>query len=113
MFVAGTSPSRGSALEAPCTEVFTAFGAEERFRENVGRFVEAVERMPPEGYLGAWFGESVEEEEEGEGEKGVREGGEKEEGGQGRVVRMLLGWTSREAHLAAKGVPGGEYLPKG
>jgi hypothetical protein len=27
-----------------------------------------------------------------------------------KVVRMVIGWTSREAHLEAKGRPGGEYF---
>jgi hypothetical protein len=84
-------------LGAPCTEVFTAFGVEEGFAENVGRFVGAVDGDAPEGYRGAAFGESVDLEEDGNGD-----GGEK-------AVRMVIGWTSREAHLEAKGKPGGEF----
>ncbi|KAL2255540.1 hypothetical protein VTK26DRAFT_3161 [Humicola hyalothermophila] len=88
LLIAMTSPSR-RALEAPCTEIFTAFGAEEGFMEAVGRFVAAVEKTPPVGYLGAQFGESTGG--DGDGDK---------------AVRMLLGWTSKEAHLEAKGAPG-------
>lgn len=85
-----------SALRAPCTEVFTAFGAEEGFAENVARFVAAVGDERPEGFEGAsWFGEDVDlVEVDGDGEK---------------VVRMVIGWASREAHLEAKARPGGEF----
>lgn len=83
------SPSQGPVFDAPCTEIFTAFGAEEGFAGNVGRFVRAVDGAPPVGYRGAVFGESV-----GDGE---------------RIVRLAIGWESREAHLEAKGRPGGEF----
>ncbi|KAK4154623.1 hypothetical protein C8A00DRAFT_42624 [Chaetomidium leptoderma] len=72
-----------SVLGAPCTEVFTAYGVEEGFVGNVGRFVSCVDADPPEGYRGAAvFGDG-----NGDGEK---------------VVRMVIGWASREAHLVAK-----------
>jgi hypothetical protein len=79
---AGQLSLRGvdGVFEAPCTEVFTAFGAEEGFIDNVSRFVDGLEKVgtvPIEGYLGAVFGEDV-------GTEG-KEVGEK-------VVRMLIGW---------------------
>jgi hypothetical protein len=102
-FALGASSQRRqawrAALRAPCTEVFTAFGVEEGFAENVARFVGAVGGERPEGFEGAgWVGEGV-----GVGVAGEEVDGEK-------VVRMVIGWTSREAHLEAKGRPGGEYF---
>jgi hypothetical protein len=95
------SPQQGwrSVLRAPCTEVFTAFGVEEGFAENVRRFVGAVDGQPPEGYRGAAFGEGV----------GLEDGNENGDGEE-KAVRMVIGWTSREAHLEAKGKPGGEFI---
>lgn len=81
---------------APCTEVFTAFGAEDGFMGNVWRFVSALDVRPPEGYEGAAVGE------------GIQVGLDEDRGGEA-VVRMVIGWVSREAHLEAKGKPGGEY----
>ncbi|KAK0729362.1 hypothetical protein B0T21DRAFT_385435 [Apiosordaria backusii] len=79
-----------AVLKAPCTEVFTAFGTEEGFDEQVGRFVAAIEGNKPEGYKGAAFGADVKV--DGNGEE--------------RSVRMVIGWVSKEAHVEAKGKPG-------
>ncbi|KAL2020884.1 hypothetical protein VTK56DRAFT_7875 [Thermocarpiscus australiensis] len=85
------APRGGSAVfEAPCTEVFTAFGVEEGFADNVGRFVEKVDAEAPVGYKGAAYGEGV----RAEGDDGEE------------VVRVLIGWTSKEAHFEAKERPG-------
>ncbi|KAL2132626.1 hypothetical protein VTI74DRAFT_3565 [Chaetomium olivicolor] len=81
-----------AAFQAPCTEVFTGFGAEEGFVANVGQFVRGVEGNRPEGFWGAAWGGSVALDEKGEYD--------------GDVVRMVIGWTSKEAHLEAKGKPG-------
>ncbi|KAK4128205.1 hypothetical protein N657DRAFT_638629 [Parathielavia appendiculata] len=89
-----------SVLSGPCTEVFTAFGAEDGFVENVRRFVGAVDDNPPEGYRGAAVGEGVGLT-DGDGNGNGNRGGENE-----KLVRMVIGWTSREAHLEAKGQPG-------
>ncbi|KAK4195174.1 hypothetical protein QBC40DRAFT_316912 [Triangularia verruculosa] len=78
-------------LKAPCTEVFTAFGTEEGFEEQVGRFVTAVDENKPEGYKGADYGGEVKVVDGEEGEKSVR---------------MVIGWVSKEAHVEAKGKPG-------
>ncbi|KAH6619827.1 hypothetical protein B0J18DRAFT_435101 [Chaetomium sp. MPI-SDFR-AT-0129] len=83
-----------SALRAPCTEVFTAYGPENGYVEGTGRFVSAVDTSPAEGYKGAAFGSGVVQRR--------KEGDVDEE----QVVRLVLGWTSREAHLEAKGKPG-------
>lgn len=82
-----------AVLAAPCTEVFTSFGVEEGFAANAVQFTSSLDANPPEGYKGAAFGEGI-------------VGGE----GQDRTARMVLGWTSREAHYEAKGKPGGESL---
>ncbi|KAK4171470.1 hypothetical protein QBC36DRAFT_339894 [Triangularia setosa] len=82
-----------AVLKAPCTEVFTAFGAEDGFEEQVGRFVTAVKGDMPEGYKGADYGGEVKVDGEGGGN------GEKS-------VRMVIGWVSKEAHVEAKGKPG-------
>ncbi|KAG7292388.1 hypothetical protein NEMBOFW57_002423 [Staphylotrichum longicolle] len=91
------SPSASAAWEralmAPCTEVFTAFGAEDGFVGNVWRFVSALDVRPPEGYEGAAVGE------------GIQVGLDDDKEGE-VVVRMVIGWVSREAHLEAKGKPG-------
>ncbi|KAK4190532.1 hypothetical protein QBC35DRAFT_71309 [Podospora australis] len=84
---------------APCTEVFTAFGAEEGFGSadgNVGRFVSGLEETgKPEGYFGAAFGEEV-----------ALVGGGGETGGEEntgrRSVRLVIGWESKDAHVKAK-----------
>lgn len=59
----------------------------------------AVDTSPAEGYKGAAFGSGVVQRR--------KEGDVDEE----QVVRLVIGWTSREAHLEAKGKPGGEYPP--
>ncbi|KAL2269962.1 hypothetical protein VTJ83DRAFT_2146 [Remersonia thermophila] len=82
-----------SVTSAPCTEIFTAFGAEEGFVANVGRFVAAVDANQPEGYKGASYAQSVHLAAEPSAQ-------------QDAVVRMLIGWTSREAHIEAKAKPG-------
>ncbi|KXX77040.1 hypothetical protein MMYC01_206106 [Madurella mycetomatis] len=74
---------------APCTEVFTAFGSEPGFLGNCARFLTKVEGTRPEGYLGGALATAAVED----------DGGEK-------VVRLVIGWTSKEAHLEAKGKPG-------
>ncbi|GAB1311113.1 ABM domain-containing protein [Madurella fahalii] len=79
----------GRVFEAPCTEVFTAFDAEPGFMGNCERFLAMVDGARPDGYLGGALG-AVEEEEDG-GKK---------------MVGMVIGWTSKEAHLEAKGKPG-------
>ena len=83
-----------AALDAPCTEVFTAYGAEPAFPGAVAAFAAGVAAAPPPAYRGAAVCDSA---------------GEIE--GLGRVVKLVVGWESREAHLEAKGKPGRElYL---
>ncbi|KAK4250824.1 hypothetical protein C7999DRAFT_28653 [Corynascus novoguineensis] len=78
-----------SAVAAPCTEVFTAYGAEDGFLGNLDQFLDAVNANAPEGFYGGSPGEGV----------ALKEGDEK-------VVRGVLGWKSREAHFEAKDKPG-------
>lgn len=73
-------------LTAPCTEIFTAFGMEQGFDDNVARFVGAVDADKPKGYYGSAFGKEM---------------------GEGGAFRALLGWKSVEAHTEAKGIAGG------
>ena len=80
-----------TALAAPCTEVFTAHGAEAGFEAAVGEFLGKVDAAPPAGYRGGAVSASAGE----EGEKG-------------RVVKMGIGWESKEAHLLAKEGSGGK-----
>ncbi|KAL1843025.1 hypothetical protein VTJ49DRAFT_3339 [Mycothermus thermophilus] len=82
-----------SVTSAPCTEIFTAFGAEEGFVANVGRFVAAVDANQPEGYKGASYAQSIDLATESSTQ-------------QETVLRVLIGWTSREAHIEAKAKPG-------
>ena len=90
-----TSPEANllAALNAPCTEVFTAHGAEPAYPAAVGAFADKVAAQPPEGYRGGAVLDSVDEVQ-----------------GLGRVVKLVIGWDSREVHLAAKGKPGREFI---
>jgi hypothetical protein len=88
--LAFNAPGWAAVFGQPCTEVFTGFGVEEGFTGNVGRFAHKMKENPPEGYKGVAFGESI----------GLE--------GEEKAVRMVIGWTSREAHLEAKQKPGGE-----
>ena len=94
---------RAVLASAPCTEVFTGFGAEQGFVGNVLRFASEVGRERPKGYFGGVVLRSV------KGQKG-QEKGEGEEGDD--VVRLLLGWQSVQAHGDAKGVEGGGEFPR-
>ncbi len=73
-------------LGVPTTEVFSAWGIEEGFYENVKTFVAKVDGEKPKGYFGAVLGKGVED---------------------GDVLRGLLGWESVAAHGAAKAQEGG------
>jgi len=79
--------SVGQVLTAPCTEVFTAYDAQDGFEDNLARFVEKLAADSPKGYFGSMI---------------LRGLGEKE-----KTFRMLLGWENVEAHLEAKAVVGG------
>ena len=90
-----------AVLKAPTTEVFTGYGAEPGFAENVKSFAEKVDAEKPEGYLGAVHGEVL-----GDISKGPDEP-------KGKAVKLLIGWTSKEAHVEAKSKPGGESSCRG
>jgi hypothetical protein len=106
-------------LDAPCTEVFTAYGTDnvEAFAGQVSAFVDKVEENPPTGYFAAAVGlNSGVVAGEGDGEEGGQQeggggsgggGGGGEEGEGDNTVRLLIGWASKESHMAAKGVEGG------
>ena len=77
-----------AAFEAPTTEIFTAFGAESSFYGNLKLFAAKIDEEPPKtGY----FANAV----------GKNQGGD--------VLRLLIGWSSVQAHLDAKATPGGTY----
>ena len=84
-----------AVLEAPTTEIFTGYGAETGFAENVKDFSEKVDAEKPEGYLGAVHGEVLEEISQAP------------DGPKGKAVKLVIGWTSKDAHIEAKGKPGG------
>ena len=82
-----------AALASPCTEIFTGYGADPAFPAAVVAFADKVAEQPPPGYHDAAVCDSVDD---------VKD--------QGRVVKLVVGWESREAHLEAKGKPGRECL---
>lgn len=91
--VASPPASLAAALDAPCTEVFTGSGTEPAFADAVGAFKAAVDAEAPPGYHGAAVCDS---------------GASGDGDGSGRVVKLVIGWDSREAHLEAKAQKGGE-----
>lgn len=86
-------PKAGVALGAPCTEIFTAFGIESTFPENMGSFVKAMDAASPEGYHGIGWGIVEEEIAAPTGKKGP-------------AALMAVGWDSEDAHMRVKGSPG-------
>jgi hypothetical protein len=86
-----------AALQAPCTEVMTAYGVEDAFLGQVVEFMAKVDGGvgKEDGYHGyAIGGETL-----GDIQKGP-------EGEKGKGVVLILGWDSKEAHVQAKGKPG-------
>jgi len=89
----GLSEPYGQTLDAPCTELFTAYGIEDVFVENTGKFLGLIKET--EGFLGAQFGEAV-----GRGE------------GEERAARVVIGWRQKEDHDRSKAdAESGEYPP--
>lgn len=79
-----------AALDAPCTEVFTCHGVDDGFLDsNMRPFAEGVEHGRPEGFHGSTYGAFE-----------LPGGGDQPKG---TAVRILLGWDSKEAHLAQRG----------
>ncbi|KAL7815388.1 hypothetical protein V8C44DRAFT_21664 [Trichoderma aethiopicum] len=79
------------ALEAPCTEIFVSYGAEDDFLEKrLQPFVRAVTGANPPGLVGAYAGEFV----------AVRQFGVPPP--KPKIAVMLLGWNTREDHDAQK-----------
>ncbi len=89
-------PAVPAVFDAPCTELVTAYGAEPGYETAVATFAGRVDADPPEGYLGSVVAESV------------YDVAPTPEGEKGKMVTLAIGWTSREAHVAAKAKPGGE-----
>lgn len=86
-----------AVLEAPTTEIFTGYGAEPGFADNVKDFTDKVDADNPEGYLGAVHADVLEEI------------SQEPDGPKGKAVKLVIGWTSRDAHFEAKGKPGGKF----
>jgi heme-degrading monooxygenase HmoA len=77
-----------SWIEGPCTEIATANGLESGFLDNMQLFLAKIDADKAKGYLGSACGKTLD----------------------GDMARLVIGWESREAHLEAKSIPGGEYL---
>jgi hypothetical protein len=92
----GPNPLR--ALGAPCTEVVTAFGVEPQFIENCRGFAEKVDGGRVDGYHGYGCGEVLAEIAKGDEEKAP-------------AAMLIIGWDSKEAHVAAKSRPGRTWSP--
>ena len=72
--------------EAPCIEFATFHGAEAGFLSNVEKFTKILADGKPVGYLGCAYGPILEEI-------------PGKDGTEGKAVRALLGWESKEKHL--------------
>ncbi|KND90129.1 hypothetical protein TOPH_05241 [Tolypocladium ophioglossoides CBS 100239] len=82
----------GAALNAPCTEVFTAYGATDGFLESrMKPFAANVAAGHLPGHHGSAFGQF-----EVLTQDGVI-------APDGNTVSMILGWDTKEAHLAQRG----------
>jgi quinol monooxygenase YgiN len=79
-----------AALSAPCTEVVTAYDIEPVFMDNTQLFVERIEGKLP-GCHGCAYGQVS-----------FAKGDEENSA----VAKLIIGWDSKEVHLAAKGVAG-------
>lgn len=92
------------ALESPTTEVFTGYDAlQSAFAAAVRTFTKVVDAQPPKGYHGAAVLETVED---------VALSPEAAQAAPelvswvGSAVKLIIGWTSKEAHLEAKAKEG-------
>jgi len=83
-----------NVLSAPTTELFTAFGVEDGFLENVRVFSANVDAAALEGYHGSAVGEVVEAIAQDHG------------GEPGEAVMLVIGWDSVDKHLEEKAKPG-------
>ena len=88
-----TQPDTTLLARAPCMEVATFHDVEPGFLGNVEKIVAALEKGKPKGYHGALYGEVMEKivRHKDVGKEGVKEGS---------AVVAMLGWDSKEAHLA-------------
>ncbi|KAK1976103.1 hypothetical protein LZ30DRAFT_735578 [Colletotrichum cereale] len=87
-----------AVLDAPCTEVFVAYGVDDSFVGRTAEFAKGLAQgeAPVEGFHGHAYGAistplAVEGSEDGE---------------KGPAVTLLLGWDSKQAHLDAKAKAG-------
>lgn len=88
-----------AVLQAPCTEIVTAYGIQDGFEKNIHDFLVKVDAEKLAGYQGGAIGKVDEE-------ISKEEGGEK-----GPALMLVVGWDSLEAHTdAAKAKPGGEFF---
>jgi hypothetical protein len=87
---------------APCIEFCAFFSPAPTFLSSMGKFLSIIEQKGKEGlidgFVGAAYGESVEEgvvkySEQGQGIEGTEQG-------KGKVVVGFIGWESKEKHLA-------------
>ncbi|KAK2004604.1 hypothetical protein LX36DRAFT_353560 [Colletotrichum falcatum] len=95
-FTADSDPA--AVLEAPCTEVFVAFGVDDSFVGQTAEFVQGLTQggASLEGFRGHAYGAIS--------TPLAVEGSEDEE--KGPAVTLLLGWDSKQAHLDAKAKAG-------
>jgi len=78
---------------APVIEFVTFFDIEPHFFENLKKFIEAIDPAKPEGYYGYSIGPVLEEivRHTDVGKEGVAKG---------KAAVLLVGWETKEAHLA-------------
>lgn len=86
--------SLSAALNAPCTEVFTAYGTSDTFLEmRMKPFAAGVDAESPPGYHGSFYGQFDVLMHDLPAPKAA-------EGG--NTVSVIMGWDSKEAHLTEK-----------
>jgi hypothetical protein len=88
-----TQPKTALLGLAPVMEVATFYDAEPTMLQNVEKFAAALEKGNPDGFHGVVYGKVM--------EKIVRHAGVgKEDAKPGEAVVLLIGWDSKEIHLA-------------
>ena len=85
----------GAALKAPCTEIFTAYGASDDWLDaHMKPFATNVDEAKLPGYWGSGYGDFGVVDQHGSNTPTAQGG---------HTISMILGWDSREAHLAERG----------
>ena len=87
-----------AVLEAPCTEIYTAYGTQNNFLDARMRpFAAVIDDAKFPGYHASVYGQFEQKPEDGH------------DYAPGTAVRFILGWDSKAAHLAQRGEGKSEF----